>query len=286
MNQAKIGKYIADKRKGKGLTQAQLAEKIGVGDKAVSKWERGLSLPDASKYQQVCDILGITLNEFFAGEDLAAENISLQADKNLREVSLMELRKRKNLKKIIILLLLTIVVLVAVLISTSNIKRESNDNRVGNLTYRSTTADSRYTHYSDGEAMTGVTLESDGKMVVTRKIYFSMDMMNLITVEQSQYKNYEDAFDVLGGDVQYKEYKRYAGKEKDDITPDKAVKEILVGTLEGGGVMAWIYTDAGIYTIKVESMRMSDEDNMDELIFFLKTINIDKTLKPEVLKQY
>ena len=68
MDQIKIGKYISEKRKAAGLTQEQFAEKLGKSGKAVSKWERGVCLPDVSVYTELCDILGITLNEFFAGE--------------------------------------------------------------------------------------------------------------------------------------------------------------------------------------------------------------------------
>ena len=70
MDQKKIGKYIADKRKALGLTQVQLAEKLNMSNKSVSKWERGVCLPDVSLYSKLCDVLGISLNEFLAGEDL------------------------------------------------------------------------------------------------------------------------------------------------------------------------------------------------------------------------
>lgn len=71
MDQSKIGAYIAVKRKAQDLTQAQLAQKLGVSDKSVSKWERGVCLPDVSLFQDICGILGISINEFFAGEDIA-----------------------------------------------------------------------------------------------------------------------------------------------------------------------------------------------------------------------
>ena len=63
MDQMKTGRFIAQCRKEKGLTQFQLGELLGITDRAVSKWERGLSLPDASIMQELCDILGITINE-------------------------------------------------------------------------------------------------------------------------------------------------------------------------------------------------------------------------------
>ena len=70
MDFVKIGKYIASKRKSLGMTQKQLAEKLGMSDKSVSKWERGVCLPDVSVYKELCSILGISLNEFLAGEDI------------------------------------------------------------------------------------------------------------------------------------------------------------------------------------------------------------------------
>lgn len=83
MNQEKIGKLVAECRKEKKMTQAELADKLGVTDKSVSKWENGKCLPDVSLFEDLCSILGITLNEFFAGEKLTDENFKEQADKNL-----------------------------------------------------------------------------------------------------------------------------------------------------------------------------------------------------------
>ena len=75
MDLVKIGQYIAGKRKNLGLTQKQLAEKLGMSDKSVSKWERGICLPDVSIYSDLCLLLGISINEFLAGEDIVRENI-------------------------------------------------------------------------------------------------------------------------------------------------------------------------------------------------------------------
>ena len=68
MDQFKIGKFIAERRKDRGFTQAQLAEMLGVTDRAVSKWETGRSLPDASIMLDLCAILGITVNDLLSGE--------------------------------------------------------------------------------------------------------------------------------------------------------------------------------------------------------------------------
>lgn len=75
MDLVKIGKYIAGKRKDLGMTQKQLAEKLGMSDKSVSKWERGVCLPDVSVYSELCQILGISINEFLAGEDIVQGKI-------------------------------------------------------------------------------------------------------------------------------------------------------------------------------------------------------------------
>ncbi len=87
MDQMKTGRFIAQCRKEKGLTQFQLGELLGITDRAVSKWERGLSLPDASIMQDLCDILGITINELFTGERLEhMENYNKKAEENLLEM--------------------------------------------------------------------------------------------------------------------------------------------------------------------------------------------------------
>ncbi len=73
MDQVKIGKFISECRKEKQLTQEQLATQLGVTSKSISKWERGNCLPDAAKYIPLCEILGITVNELFAGERINSE---------------------------------------------------------------------------------------------------------------------------------------------------------------------------------------------------------------------
>ena len=83
MNQEKIGKFIATCRKKKNLTQEELGLKLGLTSKAVSKWECGKGLPDVSLYKDLCNILGITLNELFIGEEISNENYKEVANNNL-----------------------------------------------------------------------------------------------------------------------------------------------------------------------------------------------------------
>ena len=83
MDQVKIGKFIAACRKKVGLTQLQLAEKLGITDKAVSKWENGKALPDASCMLALCEILEITVNDLLSGEVVAMENYQKQTEEML-----------------------------------------------------------------------------------------------------------------------------------------------------------------------------------------------------------
>lgn len=113
MDQSKIGKFIAENRKKKNLTQEALAEKLNISKNAVSKWERGLNLPDTSIMPELCEIIGITLNELFAGEYITNENISEQSEKNILDIVKTGNQKRKKYRIIIaILILITIVAMI------------------------------------------------------------------------------------------------------------------------------------------------------------------------------
>lgn len=86
MDQVKIGKFIALRRKQVGLTQMQLAEKLLITDRAVSKWERGLSMPDSSIMLDLCKILKITVNELLSGEVIVMEKYEEKLEQNLLEM--------------------------------------------------------------------------------------------------------------------------------------------------------------------------------------------------------
>ena len=113
MDLKKIGQYIQMKRKDLGLTQAELAEKLGMSNKSVSKWERGVCLPDVSIYMELCEILGISLNEFIAGEDIEEDEIAQKSEENLVEVTKDGIRKRAKLKTIIITLCVIVTLIVS-----------------------------------------------------------------------------------------------------------------------------------------------------------------------------
>lgn len=91
MDQIKVGRFIAECRKKNGLTQMQLAEKLNITDRAVSKWENGRAMPDSSIMLKLCEILGISVNELLSGEAIKMDNYILKAEENL-----IELKKQKE----------------------------------------------------------------------------------------------------------------------------------------------------------------------------------------------
>lgn len=86
MDQVKIGKFIAECRKAQNLTQMQLAEKLGITDRAVSKWETGKSLPDSAIMLDLCRILEITVNDLLSGEVVIMENYNKEMENKLLEM--------------------------------------------------------------------------------------------------------------------------------------------------------------------------------------------------------
>lgn len=97
MDLIKIGKFISLCRKDKNLTQGQLAEKLNISDRAISKWERGICLPDASIMISLCEILGINVNELLSGEMIDNNNYNKKAEERLVEMTKKEQEQNKKL---------------------------------------------------------------------------------------------------------------------------------------------------------------------------------------------
>ena len=99
MDQIKIGKFIASCRKEQGLTQSALAEKLGISDRAVSKWETGRSMPDSGIMLELCGFLKINVNELLSGEKIMAESYDKRAEENLLSMKReIEEKNRQMLK--------------------------------------------------------------------------------------------------------------------------------------------------------------------------------------------
>lgn len=98
MNQIKIGKFIQQKRKESGLTQYELAERLNVSDRAVSKWENGNCIPDVSNIPELCKILNITINDLFSGCIVDMKDNEKKLEENLLEmIRIKEQRDRELL---------------------------------------------------------------------------------------------------------------------------------------------------------------------------------------------
>ena len=110
MNQLTTGKFISRKRKEKNLTQEQLAEKLGVSNKTISKWETGKCMPDYAVVKSLCEELEITIAELMDGEESEEKSVRLYDDEQIMDLirRTQELEKQKNLLYGILLIVMGI----------------------------------------------------------------------------------------------------------------------------------------------------------------------------------
>ncbi len=124
MNQEKTGRFIAEARNHKGLTQKELAEKIGISDKTISKWECGKSMPDITYLDALCNSLGINMNELISGEYLTEKAYSVKAEENIMALMKENEKTRKgSVIRNIVGILVAILALFFMLMSTGGIVR-------------------------------------------------------------------------------------------------------------------------------------------------------------------
>ncbi len=108
MDQIKIGKFIANCRKENNLTQMQLAEKLNITDRAISKWENGKGMPDSSIMIDLCNELKISVNELLSGEKM--EEYNKKAEENLFELYKSNEKKNKIINSVIIIAIILIII--------------------------------------------------------------------------------------------------------------------------------------------------------------------------------
>ena len=118
MNQEKIGKFIAACRKENGYTQASLAEKLGITDRAVSKWENGKSMPDASIMLELCGLLKINVNELLTGERIMQDDYKAVAEKQLVDLKSQEEKAVKKATYAVVIIVLLIVLVFSLVAGT------------------------------------------------------------------------------------------------------------------------------------------------------------------------
>lgn len=114
MDQVKIGRFIQTSRKQINMTQRELADKLGVSDKLISKWETGNGMPDISIINDVCNVLNVSVNELLSGESLPPEKYSEKAEENIMEL----LKDNNNNKKsyVVQIIMGSIILLVTILL--------------------------------------------------------------------------------------------------------------------------------------------------------------------------
>ena len=114
MNQEKIGKFILELRREKNMTQQELADRIGVTDRAISKWENGRGLPDLSLMMPLCKELGITINELISGEQIEKEDYQSKLEENIFKTIDYTNKKIANKNKIFKIVVGTIITIVLI----------------------------------------------------------------------------------------------------------------------------------------------------------------------------
>ena len=114
MNQIKIGKFILNCRKEKGLTQEQLAEKLGVTSKSISRWENGNTMPDYSLLKDLCNELDINVNELLSAEKIKVNDYMNKSEENLIKLR-KQIDKRKKILTIISYVFIAIIIIVFIL---------------------------------------------------------------------------------------------------------------------------------------------------------------------------
>lgn len=126
MDQIKIGKFISSCRKEQGMTQAALAEKLGISDRAVSKWETGKSMPDSGIMLELCSFLGINVNELLSGEKIMTEVYDKRAEENLLEMRRQVEEKNRQLLRTEYLIVIPVVTMGLVLILVAGLVEMSS----------------------------------------------------------------------------------------------------------------------------------------------------------------
>lgn len=132
MNQVKIGEFIAELRKEKNMTQLDLAKKLGVTDRAISKWENGRGMPELSIIKPLCEELSITINELFCGEKIIKKDFTEKAEENIintLEYTNIKIKKTKGLFMSVFIGIVGVIFLLAICFAV-DVNRMKNDKPV------------------------------------------------------------------------------------------------------------------------------------------------------------
>lgn len=113
MNQDKIGKFIAECRKEKKMTQQDLSEKLGVTDRAISNWENGKNMPDLSLFKPLCNLFGITINDLMSGEKVKEKDYQEKLEENIVNTIDYTNKKMEQQRNLISFILISLGILIS-----------------------------------------------------------------------------------------------------------------------------------------------------------------------------
>ena len=130
MDQVKIGRFIAECRREKNFTQMQLAEKFNITDRAVSKWENGRATPDSSIMIELCNVLGINVNELLSGERIEMENYNKIAEENLLTLKKQKEESDKRLLNIEVIMGIISIIMYLIMVMIVSFSNMQDNTRV------------------------------------------------------------------------------------------------------------------------------------------------------------
>ena len=214
MNQEKIGKFIKECRKKQKLTQEELASKLGVTDKAISKWENGRCLPDVSLFEKICKELDITVNELLSGESLNEKNYQAKTEEVAMSLAdKIKQNKRKYIKIIIFITLLFFLITILINIASYLEFDVPYDSRMMKCQV-------------ENEKLTfeilGLSVINEHHIIVendTEQLYFFTTQINLKNKRRSHFESWDSMVKLIDGKKESFGYQHIL-----DIDKDKRVK--------------------------------------------------------------
>lgn len=197
MNQEKIGKFISISRKKQNLTQEELAEKLGVSNRSVSRWECGKNLPDVSLYEPLCEILDVSINDLISGELISKEQYEKTAELNvmnvIKKVDSLQKKKRILIGVIVLLTLLIIAFLLYLKLPSEIGDTLRYDNRVIKCNFEN------YYFIYEIKGISVVRTDYIEKDYNGEKLFFFTSDIPLINKVHSHWETWESMAELLEG---------------------------------------------------------------------------------------
>ena len=197
MNQEKIGKFIQDTRKKQNLTQEELAEKLGVSNRSISRWECGKNMPDVSLYKPLCEILNITVNDLISGELITKEEYKQKTEENVIN-ALEKVNKLQKKKKILISIIISNIGLIVIFLLCLILPTElGNTLRYDNRVITCEFDDAQFVYKVDG--INVVDSKFIEKELNDEKLYFFTSKVTLNNKIHSHWQTWKSMSELLNG---------------------------------------------------------------------------------------